>query len=58
MLKNCNTGQRPQAVNLLTPAKTYLHSWALRQWLLRKEKSFEEPDGEKTELRQDYPPNF
>ena len=38
--------QRSQEVNLVRPGKTYLHTLALKQWLLRKERSFEEQDKE------------
>ncbi len=40
MVKNCNTGQRAHELNALRLGKTYLHTLALRQWVLRKERSF------------------
>ena len=44
MMRNGNSNQSPQFVNLVRPGKTYLHSLSIRQWLLRKEQSFELQD--------------
>ena len=44
MMSNSNSSQSPQSVNLVRPGKTYLHSLSIRQWLLRKEQSFELQD--------------
>ena len=41
MIKNINSGQKPQKRTSWRPGKTYLHSLVLRQWILRKEQSFE-----------------
>ena len=44
MMRNGNSNQSPQFVNLVRPVKTYRHSLSIRQWLLRKEQSFELQD--------------
>ena len=41
MMRNGNSSQSPQFVNLVRPVKTYRHSLSIKQWLLRKEQSFE-----------------
>ena len=44
MMSHSNSSQSPQFVNLVRPGKTYRHSLSIRQWLLRKEQSFELQD--------------
>ena len=38
--------QRTQELNVVYPGKTYRHTLALRQWLLKKERSWSEQDRE------------
>ncbi len=40
MINNGTSGYKPQEVISLRPGKTYRHSLALKQWILRKEQSF------------------
>ena len=47
MVKNGNSGQRPHELNLVRLGQTYLHTLALRQWILRKERSLEAQESEK-----------
>ncbi len=45
-LKNEHNGQTTQELNLVCVGKTYRHTLALRQWLLKKERSWSEQDRE------------
>ena len=51
-MSQSNSSQSPQFVNLVRPGKTYLHSSRIRQWLLRKEKSFELQELEEVKWQQ------
>ena len=50
MVNHFYSGHIPQELNSLLLAKTYRHSLALRQWLLRKERSFETFEQQKKEF--------
>ncbi len=50
MPNNNNNLESTVAIRIVKPGATYLHTLALRQWIIRKERSFNTQEWEKVKL--------